>query len=371
MGRKAVTLREVALKAGVSPSTASRVLNNKPLTVPVTDKTRSKVLGAARALGYRPNRLARGLITARTNIIGIYLPVHFDLPHPFARVPTGQQMGFTVMGAQIAGVQAVTGPKDYDLHLFQQITDAEGKRRSIDLCMDFIDGLILPTPMHEDCKILQGWDLHTVCIEYNPPEFTGDFGFSSVYLDSLEEVYRVIHGWAEAGHRRIALILFLNKTAPESRYQLAAYKRALSDAGILLDERLVVEGSPVEDTGRLIAKRLLKIEPPPTAFFVGRADNAVSVLRGVKEAGKRCPEDVEIVSWCSDHAFEATEPQLGALDVPFHVLGMEAARLLCEEIEEGRTVSQRAVACNLIQRSSCRLRFNKEPSVSLVGQERG
>ncbi|HIJ74211.1 MAG TPA: substrate-binding domain-containing protein, partial [Candidatus Hydrogenedentes bacterium] len=116
----------------------------------------------------------------------------------------------------------------------------------------------------------------------------------------------------------------------------------------------------------------LRIEPPPTAIFVGRADNAVSVLRGVKEAGRRCPEDMEIVSWCSDHAFEATEPQLSALDVPFHLLGTQAARLLCEEIEEGPAIiSQQAVACKLIQRPSCRLGFDKEPSVALAAPQTG
>jgi len=266
-----------------------------------------------------------------------------------------------VKGAQLAGVQAITGPKNYDLHLFQQLVDPTDHRRNLDLCADFLDGLILPNPYVQDCQILQKWGLHTVCIEYNPPEFTQDYGFSSIYLDSLEEVYRVIRGWTEAGHRRIGLILFLDESAAESRYQLAAYRRALDDAGILFDRRLVVQGSTDDTAGRALARRLLDEDPPPTAIFVGRADNAVSALWGVKDAGLRCPEDVELVSWCNDHAFEATEPQLAALDVPFHVLGMEAARLLCDEIEGEASVSQRAVACNLIERSSCRLRLEQEP----------
>lgn len=354
--RRSVTLRDVALQAKVSVSTVSRVLNAKPLSVPITEDTRARVLETARILGYRANRLARGLVTARTNIVGIRLPIYVPLEEASSMIPTWYRMGFAAVGAQIAGVQSVMYPRNYDLHLFQEILDPDAAYSLSERTPDLVDGLILPNPDPTICSRLAKWGVHTVTIDYNPPEFSREFGLSSVYLDSLGEFYRVFNGWIALGQTRIGLILFGASTDTEGKYQLMAYKRALADAGLPFDERLVVEGSADLDRGQMLARRLLSVSVPPSAIFVGRADNAVDVLRGIREAGKRCPDDVEIVVWCSDHAFEATDPPLAALDVPFHRLGMQAAELLLEEIgQTEHEVTQRVVACRLVPRASCRL----------------
>ncbi|HIJ72515.1 MAG TPA: LacI family DNA-binding transcriptional regulator [Candidatus Hydrogenedentes bacterium] len=350
-----VTLKDVAVRARVSTSTVSRVLNKKLLSIPVTAETRARIFAAARELGYRPNRFARGLITAKTNIIGVYEPLFALLDGVGNSIPMWLRMGFAAVGAQLAGIQSVAHSKQYDLHIFHDFVPPADDGADGLACPDLLDGMIFPAPSLQDFKLVKQWGLLTVGIHYDPPEFNRDFDVSGVYLDSLAEVYRVIRGWTHGGHTRIALIPFHDEPPFAPRYELAAYKRALAEADIPFDEQLVVSRPGEEGHGILLAKRLLGLAQPPTAIFVGKSDKAVDVLRGVRECGKRCPEDVEIVVWCNDHAFEATEPPLAALEISFHKIGAEAVRLLCDEIEGGHTFSLRVIPCEFMPRPSCTL----------------
>ena len=127
--QRAVTLREVADRAGVHPSTASRALNPATRDL-VNDITTERVMEAAKALGYRPNSLARGLKTNKTFSIGMLLP---DLTNP-------------LFPPIVRGVDDTLGSADYTLILGNTDNDLEREAQLISSMMDRrVDGMILAT----------------------------------------------------------------------------------------------------------------------------------------------------------------------------------------------------------------------------------
>lgn len=356
MDRKNVTLRDVAALAGVSVSTVSRLLNNKPSAVPIAKETRLNVLKVANELGYKPNRLARGLITSRTHNVGIHLP----LLNPVNvrvddRIPWGELMGFALVGALLEGIQTIAYPKNYEIHVYRQISreDPSGIRLT-DISADFVDGLICALPVADKHYVTFAEDLGVpvVAISLYPPVHE----IASVYIDSFSESYRLVREWINGGHRCIALFLPTSHDELLDRSHRLGCQRAMEEAGLSSDENLlVVEGSWDERKVRQRAEEILAHDPMPTAIYVGRADNAIEVLRTVQRNGLTCPDDVEIVVWCDDYAFEATQPRLSAIDVPFHILASESAKLLFDAVE-GRTPKRRKfpVACTFRGRESTR-----------------
>ncbi len=105
-----------------------------------------------------------------------------------------------------------------------------------------------------------------------------------------------------------------------------------------------------------VSRMVFRSSPKPTAAFVGRANQAASVLKAARGHGLKCPDDLEIVVWCDDHALELTDPPLSALDVPYACLGAEAARLLFRHLDEGETdIEHIAVPCTFRERASSRI----------------
>lgn len=351
MAKKSSTIKDVATHAGVSASTVSRILNKRATGVRIASETRRRVMRVARDLGYRPNRLARGLITSKTHIIGIDLPLLVPADSQFHYdVPLGERMGYAVVGAFIVGIQSVAYPRGYEFHVYAKTgadTAADGFGH---LAADFVDGLIfvLSLPDEAPSKVLDELGVPACAIFFYRPRSEVPCAF----IDSRHEAYRLCRAWLSAGHRHFGLIL---PNSDEDGTIEEGFLQALGEAGFSGAESLTtVTGHLARGTGRKLARRLMNKRPRPTAIFVGRADNAVDVLAELKEMGLRCPTDVELVVWCDDHAFEATDPPLSALDVPFHLLGARAAEMLFNAMEAGEEAKQRQVLvpCRLVERKS-------------------
>ena len=351
MGKKGSRLRDVAAMAGVSIATVSRLLNNRKLLVPVSDETRRRVLEAARALDYKPNRLARGLVTDKTNIIGVSLAVFIPPDRP---LPKAHAVHSAALAAFLDGIRSITLPAGFDILLLHRREYGKSDvHPRMDLGLDFIDGLLYdaPDPRYDHYSVALESEVPIVMVGFDPT----DGKVSSVDVDNVAEVFRITRTLLKNGHKRVALVLPMELEVPLSRERFQGYRQALDDAGIPFEQDLVMVADFEDDAGQRIAAQLLAIRPEPTAVFVARNDLAVDILYELKQAGRKCPDDVEIVVFGDSHAFESTNPQLTALDDVFFDLGVQGARLLFEVMGGGALPKRLRVPCRLMQRESCRL----------------
>lgn len=348
---KRPTIHDVSKRAGVTPSTVSRILNKRQMAFPVAEETRRRVLEAVRDLGYRPNRLARSLALSKTQVIGMYFPI---------TEPTGQlehnEATWLAFGSLISGVQHVTQQEGYEVHIFNRVEHDYGHPNPPrEICPDFIDGLIYvePNSRYDFYSDLVAAGVPMVSMGPSPLDPPG----FSVCPDNRYELYRLTKALVAKGHRRIGFLTVTPNESPlDCLQRMEGYRDALGEAGIPFDPRLMPrERVTPGKTGELIC-RLLDEQPRPTAVIVGRPENAEGFLNCVRAKGLECPRDIELVVIGDDRVFGYMKPSLSALRWQYVKMGEAAARLVLD-IVQGREAAPRQVVVPwaYVERDSCRL----------------
>jgi LacI family transcriptional regulator len=324
-----VTMSEVAARAGVSRATVSRLLNNKTSTIKITDATKQRVYEAIEELGYYPNRLAQGLRNQRKEIIGLSIPSYLP-PNPLH--DSWVEMHTAHIGKLVCGVQMVTHPSNHDIHIFERYEyRGDGASYRSDPRLDFVDGLVYATPnpkypRYEDA-IRAGLPL--IFIGPNPTRSK----ITSVCIDNTAVHYQITKALVEAGHERIGMLLAEEFDAPLSKLRLRGFHLALEEKGISAANLPVFFGSFKPKDMKQIARDVFDYKPLPTAIVIGRNDLALYVFREMQRREIRCPEDVELIVYGDDHAFEHMNPTLTAFDIGFQQLAAETTRQLFDELE--------------------------------------
>src|SRR5690606_20757677 len=118
-----------------------------------------------------------------------------------------------------------------------------------------------------------------------------------------------------------------------------AYKKALKDAGLLVDEKYILQEDGSYDSGIEAWETLSVLDEPPTAFFAGSDELAIGIIHGAQDNGKRVPEDVEVISFENSKLARMVRPQLTSVVFPLYDIGAVAMRLLTklmnkENVEE-------------------------------------
>src|SRR4051794_24826304 len=248
---RAVTIRDVARLAGVSLSTVSQVLNGRPGYASAT--TRERVLEVARELGYRPNALARGLVTSRTGTLGLVIT---DITRGFFTQVVGSveqiasKQGYSVLLACADGIQ----PEQTALETFLD------KR---------VDGIICMSSTADTSAehIFQVTRLGVPLVVINRPLHTSEL--NQIAWDDVEIGQRATEHLIGLGHRRIAHIS--GPLHPPSRRsgpdRLKGYEQALAAAGLPVDPSLIVDGQYEYHPAFAACGRLFDRSDPPTAVF--------------------------------------------------------------------------------------------------------
>src|SRR5262245_17705786 len=217
--KQAVTVYDIALKAGVSPSTVSRVLHG---TRPVTPRIRAAVLEAARTLRYRPNLMAQDLASGRSRTVGLVLP---DAVSSF-------------WGGLMEGVETALRAKGYHL-LMTSARGSAGERRALDLLLSHqVDGLVLASGELSDDELVGlvgDVPFVTVC-----RSATGD-DRRRIQVRNREGARAVMKHLLELGHRRIAHLAG-PRLHSDAQARLAGYRETLAAARIPFDRALVSDG---------------------------------------------------------------------------------------------------------------------------------
>jgi LacI family transcriptional regulator len=330
-----MNLEEVAKLSGVSRSTVSRVVNNDPN---VSHVTREKVLQIIKQVNFQPNAVARSLAAGRTRILGLVIPsgisALFSDPY-FSQLTQGV--------AQTCNVH------DYSVMLW--LAEPEYERRTISKIIHnrMMDGVIVAHSLMNDPLVQALLDnaLPFVLVGRYP----ADSRVSYVDVDNRNSARDAVAHLLRLGRQRVATI-----TGPQNMIagsdRLAGYYDALRNRSLTPDPDLVVESDFTEAGGQAAMVKLLPYHPD--AVFVASDNMALGAIRALRDAGRRVPQDVAIVSF-DDMPFAArTDPPLTTIRQPIQRTGMAVAETLIELIESTNPSPRRIIMpTELIIRSSC------------------
>ena len=333
----AVTIHEVAERAGVSPMTVSRVVNNNSN---VREATRELVLRAVRELNYTPNVAARSLAAAQgTRIALIYTN------------PSSAYLSELLVGA-LAGSSRTAAQLVLDT--WDHMTPAAERAAARKIAQQ-VAGVILPPPLCESKAVtseLVAAEIPVVAIASG--RFQPDI--SSVRIDDFRAAQEMTEHLLSFGHTRIAFIKgHPNQTASALRYE--GFHAAMAAAGVAVDSGLVVQGYFTYRSGLEATEKLLDRKRPPTAIFASNDDMAAAAVSVAHRRGLDVPRDISVVGYDDTPTATTVWPELTTVRQPISAMAETALELLLRSVRrrkdgEARVVVDHIVAHVLIKRDS-------------------
>lgn len=319
-----MTIKDVAQRSGVSVSTVSRVLNDHP---DVSDAVRAKVMAAVQELHYVPNGTARDLVRPPSDAIGVVVR---GAENPF----------FTPI---IRSIEKAVERAGYAMVLHQiQVNDDELQAGAALVRSKRLKGLILMGGFYDYTpEKIAALEVPFVCCTYsNSLGSLGKETYSSVSINDQAEAYRAVRTLTDLGHRKIAVLVDSTRDRSISELRYLGYLQALRDAGIQLDEELVIQAGDFSMAAAYEKTReLLERRQDVTALFAIADSVAIAAMKAIHDVGRRVPEDCSVIAIDGIDMSLYTIPTLTALVQPKESLGEQAVEILVDVLE-GRAVSR-------------------------------
>ncbi|MGW0368608.1 LacI family DNA-binding transcriptional regulator [Streptomyces coeruleorubidus] len=314
--RRPPTIHDVAREAGVSRGTVSRVLNGGHYVSPAAQEA---VNAAIRRTGYVVNRHARSLITGRSDSIG------FLLTEPQEKL--FEDPNFNVLLR--CCTQALAA---HDIPLLLMLAGTQDERRRIMryITAGHVDGVLLVSSHSADPVAEQLHEAGVPLVQCGKPMGRGT-KVSYVAADDRDGARDMMRHLLSLGRRRIGMVNGPVDT-PGGVDRLAGYKEVLKEAGLEIDERLIVSGDWGRASGEAGAERLLAQVPDLDAVFVASDLMAQGVLAALQRAGRRVPQDVAVGGFDDSPAALASSPELTTIRQPWDRISAEMVRVLLAQI---------------------------------------
>ena len=345
MTKKPVTLIDVARLAGVSTATVNRVLKQQGY---ISEEAREKVLAAISATSYRPNVVARGLRTRRSNTIGLMLTAITVNP-------------FFVGVAHAVEEAAIRA--GYRTVIFNHGGSASYERRGIENFIEQrVDAVLFCVALSpENVELLLRANIPAIEIERSH-----NAAASCVRVDNYVGARAAIDHLVALGHRRIAFVggdpRLHARDAKRIRSveddRLAAFHEGMAAHGLVVDPLMIRLGHYYEladggsgREGRQHAEALLALPEPPTAIFATCDILAAGVLQTLYRAGRRVPEDVSLVGFDDTLGMNLT-PELTTVAQPMQALGHTAFDYALDAIERRPARPDAVLPSTLVVRRS-------------------
>lgn len=335
----AVTIKDVAALAGVSPSTVSRTCKNNPS---ISEETKERVRKAMAELGYEPNFQASNLASQNSRTIGIILPAsakevyenafYLEAIQGISHYCNGRQYMTTI----------VTGQDEAEILNAVRSMSRSGK----------VDGFIILYSKKEDPVIdyLFNEGLLYILIG-KATQYTNQ----TIYIDNdnLLAGREATEYLYQLGHRRIAY-LGSDSSLMFSADRKAGYQLALASHQLPVRPEYCVEVKNVSENNEEAIRGLLMQKDRPTAILVSDDILAVSLERVCLENHLAIPEDLSIISFNNSLFARLTSPQLTSIDIGAGQLGSEAASQIINHIENPNLLATKIIVPHhLIERDSC------------------
>jgi len=324
-----LTVREVALAAGVSPITVSRALHRPAL---VSEATREHVLAVVKELGYVPNLLAGSLASSKSRLVAILLPTIAN--SIYASVVQAIMERLTE-----AGYQALIGPTGYSPEKEEELLEAILGRRP--------DGIVLTGTLHTPASrerlaalgipVVEAWDLGTEALDMQ-------VGFSHEQVGEALAEYFVARGY-----RRFGVI---SVDDPRALRRNLALRARLVELGI---SELPMEVLPLPATwevGRIGLSRLLEHPTPPELVLCSSDTLALGVVAEASSRGLRIPEQLAVVGFGDTSNGRFATPALSTVSVNADEMGRAVAQSLLDRLAGDQSVVRLDTGFALIERQS-------------------
>ena len=344
----AATIKDVARLARVSTATVSAVVNGTSF---VSAPLKARVVEAAAELSYAPSRLARGLRTRSTRLVGVIVA---DITNPF----------FAEF-VRLAGLAAQA--RGYSVLLCEVDHDPAKERAALDLLAAHrVDGVILcPTgqaAFYAEPPV-STFPKPIVMVDRIIP----DAPFDSVSIDNHRAAFVATRHILDLGHTRVAIVAgarHLSNTVD----RMAGFADALASQGLELDQAHVVHAGFRQDLARDLCRMLLVGPRRPTALFVSNNQMMIGAMQALTDLGLSCPRDVSLAGiddlpWAGTFA-----PRLTTQKQPIASMAEHAVRLLHDRMQDASRPLERIVlASELVIRDSCAPPMVEDPKQATPG----
>jgi DNA-binding LacI/PurR family transcriptional regulator len=334
-----VTIKHVAEKAKVHPSTVSRVFSGN---AKISESTRQRVIAVADELNFHPNAIARSLTTRRAHTLGMVIPytqLEFFLDSFFPEV--------------VRGLADVAYRQDFRLMLAGADDPAHEPQVALQLIRSQqVDGMIVQASRVgvDTTDVLLAEHLPFVLLGRPVDDAPA---ISWIEVDARQATREAVQYLVLLGHRRIAFIGgYPSMVVTLDR--LEGYRQALSEATLPYDERWVTYGMFQQDGGAAAMQRLLALgEERPTAVFAANDLMAVGAMQAIQAAGLDVPRDCSVIGSNDSPIAALINPPLTSSRAPYHDLAYEAAQALIAQLGcEPTQPVKKLLPCQLIVRES-------------------
>jgi DNA-binding LacI/PurR family transcriptional regulator len=311
-GKPAVTLKAVAERVGLTPSTVSHVLTNSPAARSVPQRTKNRILAAARELNYQPNFFARSLKVKRSHTIGVI----------------AEEIGDAYSSLIISGIERylrkhnfffLTVAHRHDNKLLSTYSNMLQQRG--------VEGFITV-----DTFLTEEPPLPTVAIAGH----RRIRGVTNIVLDHGRAATLALQHLVDLGHKEIAFMKG-STASSDSEDRWSAICDVAAKLGVPIRPELIVQlegDDPTPNLGYPFAKQLLARKRPFTALFAYNDISAIGSICAFQEAGLRVPDDLSVVGFDDIQSAAFLNPPLTTVRQPLQEMGKIAARTLLDRIED-------------------------------------
>ena len=315
-----VTIKDIAKKTGYSISTVSLVLNHKSCRI--SEKTTQKVIQTAKEMNYHPNRIAVGLITKRTQTLGLIIP---DITNAFF--------------AEIAkGAESECQKRNYSLILCNTNDHPQKDVDYVNVLVDKgVDGILFTmsvnSQVHKDlqcCRIVKQAEKPMILVDRTIPAGNEEEEIPYVSVDNELGGYLATKHLLQIGHRKIGFISG-PMGAQSSQKRLFGYIRALQEANVTFDPKLIKTGDYHIDTGYWLSAELIR--EGVTAIFAGNDMMAYGVYKQAKERHLIIPDNLAVIGFDDLEFSQIMEVPLSSIKQPTYKIGVCAVQKLISWIE--------------------------------------
>ncbi len=334
-----ITIYDVAKKAGVSISTASKALNDRR---DVGDATKEKIREIAKEMNYEPSHFARALAMRKTENIGVITVRYYGSPmitNPFySRIIEGIEERLISNNLNLV-TNVLTGEQVEKMEMPKMIKEKSA------------DGVILLGYMPDEfVEIVASKGVPVVMVD----NYYRNSGITSITTDDVSGAVQAVSKLIETGHKRIAYI-----SGPSRRRSFKlrgeGYAKALAEAGMDFDPSLAVYNES-EDRSFDWMKKILDGQKPDAVFACNDV-TAILAINMLREAGLSVPNDISVVGFDNIELSQHFIPAISTVDINKEAMGLKAADMLLEYVNTKQNRAEKIVfPVNLIVRESLKPR---------------
>ncbi|MGL4954927.1 MAG: LacI family DNA-binding transcriptional regulator [Cetobacterium sp.] len=335
------SIKEIAKRLNIAPSTVSRALNDKH---DISQSLKEKVNAVAKEIGYKKNSIAARLVNKKSNTIGVFF---LSREH----INNEENTGFKYVEVILDKIKQ----KNYDLIIFSVDSDLKDKKKYIDICSERqVEGAIFIglEDTDENTELLRNIDIPTVILEKR----VSGKNISYIGSDNEYGVNSILDHLFELNHKDIAFIKGPDFIECSKDRFMPFYKRM--NYLNLYKEKFVKEGNFRLKSGYTAAKELLELDEKPTAIIASSDLMAIGAMKAIEEKGLKIPDDISLVGYDGFDVGAFLSPSLTTVLQDFQAMGEKAVDVLFSMIEEKDEAVNIVFKPKLIERKSTKKIFS-------------